>query len=159
MYTVYRITNVLNSKTYIGVHLTSNPNDDYMGSGIAIRNAIKKHGKQNFFKEVIHITESKEKAYSIEKELTQNYSSNSNYNLKQGGVGGFTKEASWKGHIARSKKGGRKVADLKLGMFSNQAENGKRGGQTNKGRKLSQEHKDKIRQTLLKRLKTGRQEV
>ena len=59
MYTVYKITNLLNDKIYIGVHKTENPNDSYYGSGVAIKEAIKKHGKENFRKDILFITESK----------------------------------------------------------------------------------------------------
>lgn len=48
---VYRITNLLNKKTYIG--LTIKDRDWYFGSGIAIVNAIKKYGKNNFKKEIL----------------------------------------------------------------------------------------------------------
>lgn len=41
MFTVYKITNSVNSKYYIGVHETDDACDDYMGSGPAIKNAIK----------------------------------------------------------------------------------------------------------------------
>lgn len=41
MYTVYKVTNIKNGKYYVGVHKTNNPYDSYMGSGTAIRNAIK----------------------------------------------------------------------------------------------------------------------
>ena len=73
MYTVYKIVNMLNQKFYIGVHKTNNPNDGYFGSGKAIKEAIKLHGKENFKKEIIYITENEQEAYSVEKELTSNY--------------------------------------------------------------------------------------
>lgn len=40
-YTVYKITNKINDKIYVGVHSTDNPNDSYMGSGKIIKDAIK----------------------------------------------------------------------------------------------------------------------
>lgn len=46
MYTVYKTTNIINGKYYIGVHKTTNPNDSYLGSGKAIKEAIKKYGKK-----------------------------------------------------------------------------------------------------------------
>ena len=42
VYTVYKIVNLTNEKYYIGVHKTSDPNDSYYGSGVAIKKAIKK---------------------------------------------------------------------------------------------------------------------
>lgn len=50
MYTVYKITNTINNKYYIGVHKTQNPNDLYFGNGAAIKQAIKKYKKENFTK-------------------------------------------------------------------------------------------------------------
>ncbi len=52
---VYRITNLANAKTYIGKHSPS-PNEAwtaYMGSGIYIRKAVAKYGKESFSKELL----------------------------------------------------------------------------------------------------------
>jgi len=51
----YKITNLINGKYYYGIHSTNKiPNhDNYWGSGKAIKEAIKKHGKNNFKKEII----------------------------------------------------------------------------------------------------------
>jgi len=43
---VYKITNNINDKIYIGKHSSKDINrDSYLGSGIAISKAIKKYGR------------------------------------------------------------------------------------------------------------------
>ena len=59
IYTVYKITNTINNRYYIGVHKTTNPNDSYYGSGLVIKEAIKKYGKENFIKEILFTFENK----------------------------------------------------------------------------------------------------
>ena len=48
---VYCITNKINGKKYIGSDSNNNPK--YYGSGVYIKKAIKKHGKENFIKEIL----------------------------------------------------------------------------------------------------------
>jgi hypothetical protein len=52
-YLIYKITNLINNKIYIGKHITKDKNDDYMGSGKLITRAIEKYGLENFKKEII----------------------------------------------------------------------------------------------------------
>ena len=47
---VYEITNKINGKKYIGKHSTNNLNDKYMGSGVAISEAIKNMELKIFLK-------------------------------------------------------------------------------------------------------------
>ena len=50
---VYKTTNLINNKYYIGVHSTDNIDDGYFGSGRALARAIKKYGTENFKREII----------------------------------------------------------------------------------------------------------
>ena len=68
-YIIYKITNLLNGKYYIGRHATKNINDSYMGSGIGIKNAIKKYGIENFTKEIIATANSPAELWDLEKEI------------------------------------------------------------------------------------------
>lgn len=56
----------------------------------------------------------KEEAYKLEYDLTLDYNKNSNYNMKPGGIGGFSKEDAYKGLVARSRKGAKLVMIKKL---------------------------------------------
>lgn len=87
LYTVYKITNTINGKIYIGCHITLNPNDYYFGSGLLITKAIKKYGKHNFSKEVLFVCPSRESMYKKEIELIKKYKPY--YNIAEGGVGDF----------------------------------------------------------------------
>ena len=68
-YLIYKITNLINNKIYIGQHVTTNVNDDYMGSGDHIKNAIKKYGIENFKKEIIAECSSFDEMNDLEREL------------------------------------------------------------------------------------------
>jgi hypothetical protein len=86
-YTIYKITNTLNGKYYIGKHQTKDLNDGYFGSGKVLKHAIKKHGIENFTKEILHVFDTELEMNAKEKELVE--LNESSYNLCPGGKGGW----------------------------------------------------------------------
>jgi len=89
-YIIYKTTNNLNKKFYIGCHQTSDINDSYLGSGKHLKRAIKKYGIDNFTKEILFIFDNKEEMFLKEKEIVNKelVIDNATYNLKIGGSGG-----------------------------------------------------------------------
>jgi group I intron endonuclease len=88
---VYKTTNLINGKFYIGQDLNNNPN--YLGSGLMLNNAIKKYGKENFKKEIIEVCNSKDELNEREKFWIKELNSQDReigYNIADGGTGGKT---------------------------------------------------------------------
>ena len=88
---IYKTTNLINNKIYIGQDSKNNPN--YLGSGIYLNNAIKKYGKENFKKEIICECKSKIELNRMEIEMIKNnhsHISEGGYNITWGGDGGDT---------------------------------------------------------------------
>ena len=87
-YTVYKITNKINNKYYIGKHKTKDLNDGYFGSGKILKRAIEKYGIENFTKEILHTFDNELDMNAKEKELV--VIGEETYNLCEGGEGGFS---------------------------------------------------------------------
>lgn len=84
---IYKITNQINGRYYIGRHRTSNRDDEYMGSGIGIMNAIKKYGVNNFTKEIIAESWDENSLWELEKIIVDSTVVNDpkSYNMAYGG--------------------------------------------------------------------------
>lgn len=108
-YYIYRITNNLSGRYYLGARSTRNDpwKDSYMGSGTAIAKAIKKHTKENFSKLIVVLCENQKELYETEalfvtQEVVDDPQS---YNLclgGQGGVRGFKFSNAARKQIAKS---------------------------------------------------------
>ena len=86
---IYLTTNLLNNKKYIGKDSKNNP--EYLGSGILLRKAIKKYGKENFKKEILEVCSNINDLNEKEKYFIKMYSaveSDNFYNIHIGGDGG-----------------------------------------------------------------------
>lgn len=114
LYTVYKITNTINNKIYVGVHKTNNIDDGYMGSGVLIKRAQEKYGIENFTKEILHYCDSIESMFDMESQIVnEEFVKQENvYNLVQGGFGGYS-GLSKDDHREFSQKG-RQAANIVL---------------------------------------------
>lgn len=90
-YTIYKTTNLIDGKIYIGKHQTCNLEDNYLGSGNIITYAIKKHGIENFTKEILYVFDNEKDMNLKEAELvTEEFCLREDtYNLCPGGKGGW----------------------------------------------------------------------
>lgn len=133
MYYIYRITNKINGKTYIGKHKYKKLNDDYMGSGVHLRRAQKKYGMENFEKKVLVFNISKlEHVNLLEKTFIaaerEKVGRENCYNKSDGGDGGALR----KGKTPWNK--GKQMSD----------EMKKKLSESTKGKRLSEETKQKM---------------
>ena len=87
---IYKTTNLINNKIYIGYHATKTPYnfDGYYGSGILLNRAIKKYGEENFKRETLYVFNTPEEALEKEKEIVNEdfIQRNDTYNIHTGGA-------------------------------------------------------------------------
>lgn len=88
---VYKTTNLVTGKVYVGLDKKNNP--EYLGSGLLLRRAIRKYGKENFKKETLETCETVEELQERERFWIKEFSSQNRkigYNVADGGTGGDT---------------------------------------------------------------------
>jgi len=88
---VYLTTNLVNLKVYVGVHSTLDLNDKYLGSGVALNRAIKKYGRHNFTRQILHFAIDASHAHEIETSIVdlRFINSQDTYNMTLGGTGSW----------------------------------------------------------------------
>ena len=92
---LYKVTNNTNGKYYVGVRSSKTDPmvsfDGYLGSGLAIKRAVKKYGKKSFHREVLVLCENAEYAYFLENRFVNDdfIKDKNNYNIVVGGKGGY----------------------------------------------------------------------
>jgi group I intron endonuclease len=172
---IYLTTNLINGKKYVGDHSTDNLDDKYLGSGIILKKAIKKHGKENFERKILELFETKEEAFNAQEKYINEYNTliPYGYNIdKSGGTRPSDKYINIKISIGNKGKivsaDTRKKLSIKfLGknnpmynhVYSKEtldkmSENNKGKNNPMFGKKISEEHKEKISYVNSSRIKT-----
>lgn len=129
---LYKTTNLVNGKFYYGIH--TGPVVErvrlYLGSGILIKQAIKKYGRENFKREVLEVFSDYPSAYAREAEVVtaELVKDPMCYNLKPGGRGGINmtaeqkaKIAEWSRNWVRPPEIGKKIGDSLRGVKKTEA--------------------------------------
>lgn len=146
---IYKTTNLINGKLYIGQHRYSKRGIDksYIGSGKLLRKAIEKYGIENFKCEIIDEAKTKEELDNKEIKWIEYYRNQETelYNIVKGGTGGdtnggktFSKE--WRDRISKANIGRKATEETKKKLSISHL------GQKawNKGIPQSEEQKQKI---------------
>ena len=139
-YTIYQIKNKINGKLYIGKHQTENIDDGYFGSGVALRSAVEKYGKENFVKEILFVFDTEKEMNAKERELiTEEFvMRNDTYNLGVGGEGG----PHFKGKTHNEESIAKRTESRK--DFKHSVEARKKISEANSRRDISDETRKKI---------------
>ena len=134
---LYKTTNLVNSKIYVGVHKLADTtrSKKYLGSGDQIRAAIKKYGRENFTRETLAQFSCFEDVYSAEANLVNQEFINRDdtYNICLGGRGGGTSTPEIREKISNSAKGRKFSKETRAKI-----------AESNKGRTTSDETRAKI---------------
>lgn len=154
---VYEIINLMNNKKYIGKRSChcSIEDDDYMGSGILLKKAYKKYGKDKFKKSIVKICLSSDEAYSFEKYLIEKvhaYESPMYYNIAGGGKGAGVGESHPNFNMTVSEETRARLSKALKGKPKPESQRIKLS-QYHKGRHLKEETKEKLRVHFSQRYK------
>jgi len=158
-YKIYLITNIINSKQYVGITKFSLEERflQHTKKGFLLTEAIQKYGEQKFSIELIEEVESAERAYELEIFYIKEYDTKAphGYNLTDGGDGIFGWEVTEQYRQECSVRTKQLHMGKKVGMYGKKhsEETKKKMSAASKGkekpwlvgRKVSEETKEKLR--------------
>lgn len=146
---IYKATNLINGKIYIGQHRKPSFDKKYLGSGKHLKYAIKKYGKNNFKCEILEYCSSLEELNSREiYYIKENKSQDRNigYNITNGG-----------NQISVTPSIAKKLSEKQKQNFNDPIKGEKLRlilSKANKGKKLSEEHINKLKEVNHNRVRT-----
>lgn len=153
---IYETTNLINGKKYIGKHISNKFDDNYYGSGIGLKRALNKYGKENFKIKILEEVEDLALLSKLETDYIIKFNAvkdNNYYNNSYGGedegwsgINKMYKEKPdlWRRNREKSSKsqtGQKRTLETKT-KISNSL----------KGRIFSEEHRKNISESAKKRL-------
>lgn len=161
---IYKTTNLVNGKIYIGKHVSKTFDSWYKGSGVKLYSAMKHYGESNFKVELIEECQDEETLNERERHwiaTLQTQDSTIGYNLADGGKGGWSHgiHAIWYGrhHSEKTKQKLSESVKKSYDKYPELRELRKMWGQSNKGTHMSEETKLKISNTLKGRKTSNKQ--
>ena len=142
---IYKTTNLINNKIYIGKHMSEKVSKTYKGSGKILKQAFKKYGKENFSCEVIATASTEDELNNLEAYWIEWYNSRDpeiGYNIVAGGLGtsGYKHTEEAKQKMSKAKTGRKLTEEWK-----------KHVGEASRGRFVAEETREKLRRASLGR--------
>ena len=107
---IYKTTNLVNGKLYVGQHKATTFDKYYKGSGQLLTRAFKKYGKENFLCEILATAETKDELNALETYWISKLNTRDTavgYNITEGGEGtvGYKHTDEAKKKMSLAKKG------------------------------------------------------
>jgi group I intron endonuclease len=161
---IYKTTNLINGKIYVGKQVNIRKKDVYLGSGKILKSAIEKYGRENFKKEILQECLTKEDLNHQEifwiKEL--NSLQPIGYNIVFGGEGGDTftnnpnqeeyrkQKSEWSQKMWKDDEYRKHMSDIRTGQkMSDQARRNMSNASIDKPK--TEEHKESLSKAWEKR--------
>ena len=137
---VYKITNKLNNKVYVGQRKSNKVDNYYWGSGKLVAAAIAKYGQENFQRDILQWCYSKEELNQAEIYWIQELNAlTQGYNLSPGGNGGYLGQETSK-NVSKSLK-----------LYYSDPENRRKHSQALKGMNNGQKGRSAATHSYIKR--------